>query len=250
MNNNGDWKEIEDFIQKEKNKTIEKYGFDIYENFQNKNSKEALKKRKHIKRTVIIINIILIIILILSCCLNLVQFKYKRTRISNLQSIYQLNFEEKSVNTDITGNGFLIYKIEEIPELEIHAIAKKNDNTFIEDVEAKIYKYFFDRWNNPDKNKFIVEESYDDYTYKLYRKKNWILRFKTYIEVNNYEEMLNATETIIKFRNYMNYPQIIVESYIKYDNKLILPHNVSNQKDDEIRESARTQFDLIKKGER
>ena len=62
--------------------------------------------------------------------------------------------------------------------------------------------------------------------------------------------MLNATETIIKFRNYMNYPQIIVESYIKYDNKLILPHNVSNQKDDEIRESARTQFDLIKKGER
>lgn len=249
MNNNNDWKEIEDFIQKEKNKTIEKYGFDIYENFQKKNSKETFKKRKNIKRTVIIISIILIIIFILSCCFNLVQFKYKITRMNNLRSIYQLNFKEKSVDTDISGNEFLIYKIEEIPELEIHAIAKKYDNTFIEDVEAKIYKYFFDKWNNPDKNKFIVEESYDYYTCKLSRK-NWILKFKTYIEVNNYEEMLNATEIIIKFRNYMKYPQIIVKSYIKYDNKLILPHNVSNQKDDEIRESAKTQFDLIKNGER
>ena len=64
--------------------------------------------------------------------------------------------------------------------------------------------------------------------------------------MNNYEELLEATETIIKFRKYMSYPQIIVESYIKYNDNFILPHNASIQTDDEIRKSAKEQFLSIK----
>lgn len=238
MGKTEDWKEIEDFSKKEKENIIEKYGFDIYKNFP----KKKFKKIGNIKATVIFINIILIIVLILNCWISFVQFKYKIARITNLKSIYQLNFNEKTDNVDITGNGFLIYKIDEIPELEIHAISKKEDNTFIEDVESQMYKYFFDRWNDPEKNKFNVEESYEDYTYRFHTKKGWLLKFKTYIDVSNYEEMLKATEILIRFRNYMSFPQIIVESYIKYNNNLILPHNVSIQNDDEIRESAKNQF--------
>lgn len=238
MGKTEDWKEIEDFSKKEKENIIEKYGFDIYKNFPQK----KFKKRGNIKATVIFINIILIIVLILNCWISFVQLKYKTARITNLKSIYQLNFNEKTDNVDITGNGFLIYKIDEIPELEIHAISKKEDNTFIEDVESQMYKYFFDRWNDPEKNKFNVEESYEDYTYRFHTKKGWLLKFKTYIDVSNYEEMLKATEILIRFRNYMSFPQIIVESYIKYNNNLILPHNVSIQNDDEIRESAKNQF--------
>lgn len=51
---------------------------------------------------------------------------------------------------------------------------------------------------------------------------------------------------IIKFRKYMSYPQIIVESYIKYNDNFILPHNASIQTDDEIRKSAKEQFLSIK----
>ena len=41
-------------------------------------------------------------------------------------------------------------------------------------------------------------------------------------------------------------PQIIVESYIKYNDNFILPHNASIQTDDEIRKSAKEQFLSIK----
>lgn len=248
--NNDDWKEIDTFAQKEKADMIEKYGLDLYEKFQKKTSKGSFKKRKNIKKIAIMINIVLIIVLVFICWANSIQLKYKLARINNLKSVYLMDFEEKIVNSDITGNGFFIYKIEEIPELEIHAISKKGDDTFVEDVEARIYKYFFERWNNPNKSKFNVEESYEDYTHGLHTQIDWILKFKTYIEVNNYEEMIEATETIIDFLDYMSYPQIIVESYIKYNNQLILPHNVSIQNDDEIRESAKVQFWSIERGKR
>lgn len=246
INNNEEWKEIEVSEQNKKTNIIDKYGFDIYEKFQKQNSKEAIKRRRIIKRATIIICIVTIITIIVSSWFSSIRSKYERSRISNLEDIYQLNFSEKAINTDITGNGFLTYKIAEIPEIEVHAVSKKEDNAFIEDTEARIYKYFFDTWNDLDKNKFKVEEYYEDYTYKLHTKKDWILKFKTYIEVNNYDELLDATETIIEFRKYMPYPQIIVGSYIKYNDNFILPHNASIQTDDEIRKSAKEQFLSIK----
>lgn len=245
LKDNGDWKEIEDFTQKEKSDTIEKYGFDIYHEFERKTSKETLRKRKNIKKIVIIMSIILIIILLGSCWANFIQMKYKLARINNLKSIYLIDFEEKIVKSDITGNGFFIYKIKEIPELEIHAISKREDETFKQDADARIYQYFFDRWDSPNKSKFTVEESYEDCTYGWDTQENWILEFETYIEVNNYEEMIDATEMIIEFIDYMSYPQFIIKSYIKYKNQYILPHNVSIQSDDEIRQSAKIQFGNI-----
>ena len=247
--NKDDFEKIEYFERKDKENKLDKYGFDIYEKYEalkRENTSEKIKKRRNIK---IIISIVVIFIITVSCWANFVQFKHKRARMIALKSVYQLDFKEEKVNTDITGNGFLIYKIEEIPELEIHAISTKDD-IFIEDFESRMYKYFFDRWNDSDKSKFVVEESYEDYTYGLHTKKNWLLKYKTYIEVSNYEEMLDATEIIIKFRDYMPYPQIIVESYIKYDNNYILPHNVSIQENDQVRESAIKLFLMIEKGKK
>ena len=155
-----EWREIENFAQKEKADMVEKYGLDIHENFQNKITQEAFKKRKNIKKLAIMICVILIIILIIIVCANTVQMKYKLARISNLKSVYLLDFKEETVNADITGNGFFIYQIEQLPELEIHAVSKRKEETFIEDTEAKIYQYFFNKWNSPNKNKFKVEESY------------------------------------------------------------------------------------------
>lgn len=227
-NDNG--KKIEEYTLKEQ------YGIDISNSFQKKVARN--RKRKII---FIFSFIILVIFSLVSCWSNLVQIKYKMARMSALKSPYQMNFKEKTVNVDLKGNGFITYELEEIPDIEIHALSK-DDYTFIEDVESRIYKYFFEKWEDKDKYKFIVAESYTDYTYQFITKKNWILNYKTYIEVNNYKELQDATELIIKFRNYMQYPNIIVKSYIKFNEKFILPHNVSDQTDEEIRNSSQNQY--------
>lgn len=238
MGNKEDWEKIENFEQGKQINTINKYGFDIYENFQKKTSKEYFKKKRYFKRIIIVISIIILIFLILNYCLDI--FKYMR--INELNGQYSLSFNEEKAGLNIIGNGFLIYKVEEIPELEIHAFLHRANDIFIEDTTERMYKYFFEKWEDPDKSKFHVEESYEDYTYGLRKEKNWFLKFKTYIEVNSYEEMLEATEIIIRFRKYMSYPKMLIDSYIKYGDRFILPHNVSHQTDDEIREMAKKLF--------
>lgn len=116
------------------------------------------------------------------------------------------------------------------------------------DFDDKIYKYFWKKWENPNKNNFIVSEKYENYKYNLFSKKDWILKYETYIEVNNYTEVLDAVETIIKFKETMgHYSSIIVHSYIKIGDYTILPNNASPQTNDEIRESAKTQYNEIMK---
>lgn len=74
------------------------------------------------------------------------------------------------------------------------------------------------------------------------KKEDWILSYSTYIEVSNYDELVEATNDIINFLNYMDKDKMLVKSYIKYDGKLIMPHNVSDQSNEEILKSAERQF--------
>ena len=216
----------------------EKYKKDaeLRERFKNKFNRKAFKKRKNIK----IFLIFIVIILIYLCWYSLERSIKKVNRENEIESIYGIEVQEKSVETNLKGYGFLSYTTDEIPSLEIHAL--RYDDVFLLDIEARIYKYFFEQWENENKDKFIVEENYDDYTYGLITKENWILNYKTYIEVTNYDEMLEATELIIDFKNYMGYSNIIFLSYIKYEDDLILPHNVYPQTDNEIMQSAINQW--------
>lgn len=239
--NNNDWKEIEEYAKKEKENMINEYGIDIRSNFERKTSKESIKKRMLIKKIVILGTILLVIFFFFISWCNLSRLKYKMARIGTIEDVYNIKVEEKAVNVNLKGNGFLTYKIDGLNNLEIHALSK-DDYTFINDLESRMYKYFFEKWEDENKYKFSIEENYEDYSYNLTTKKGWILNYKTYIDVNNYEEMLDATELIIKFRKYTQYPNIIMESYIRFNNQTILPHNVSSQTDDEIRESAKEQY--------
>lgn len=89
IDNNEEWKEIEISEQNKKADIIDKYGFDIYEKFKKQNSKEAIKRRSIIKRTAIIIGIVIIITIIVSSWSSSMKFKYARSRIRNLEDIYQ-----------------------------------------------------------------------------------------------------------------------------------------------------------------
>ena len=77
--------------------------------------------------------------------------------------------------------------------------------------------------------------------------KNGQFNYYTYIEVNNYEEMLQATEDIINFIEYMGNRSMIVRSYIKVNNSFIIPHGTQNESNEEIRESAKWQYNSLVK---
>lgn len=234
--------EIE-MIKKERLKELEQYNSENLDNL--------IKMNRNMKKTGKIIKIIAIvafIVIIFNSIISTSQIKYSRIRKNLMKTSCNNDIEEISSGTDIFGNGFYIYKLEDISNIEIHSFFHKSKNIFIEDSSDRIYKYFWEKWGDSSKSNFIVKEKYEDYKYKLISKKDWILNYETYIEVNNYEEMLEAVEDIIRFKSSMgNYSSIIISSYIKIGNQTILPNNVSPQTNDEIRESAKKQYEEIMK---
>lgn len=244
-NNQRDLEEIERQENIRKSEVIAKYGFDINEYFKKSNNKESIHKRKKAKRNIKLISIVLILIIVL---FSVYSIKLNKTT-KKIKGLIELDCnEEVELNSSKTlfgKNGFYEFKVKDNSEIKIHAFME-NEN-FIDDTEDRFHKYYFENWNDEEKSRFIVEENYDECSYGLIKEKYWILNYKTFIEVNNYEEMLSATDLIIKFLEYMNEPSALVKCYIKIDNNFILPHNVSEQTNEQIREMAIMQYVKIVK---
>ena len=171
---------------------------------------------------------------------------YKLSRKDNLRSRYNFDdIEEIAVKTDSFDNGFYIYKTNKIPEIEIHAVSIVNKDIFIEDGDARITKYYFEKWNDKDKDNMIVEENYNDYKYGMTKKEKWFLDYKIYIEADDYDEVLDAAETIINFKRYMNNSKLILPCYIKINDAVIQPIKASEQTDTKTREYVKNEYNKI-----
>ena len=59
--------------------------------------------------------------------------------------------------------------------------------------------------------------------------------------------MLDAFDKIVDFINYMGDDSVLIESYIRFNNELILPHNVSIQTYEHMKEMAIRQYIAIVK---
>lgn len=221
------------------------------EKYYSENIEDLEKIDRNIKKISKIIKTILIgtfILIIFNSIISTSQIKYSRIRKNLMKTYCNNDVKEMASGTNIFGNGFYIYKLDNIPSIEIHSFFHKSKNIFVEDSSARICKYFWEKWEDAKKSDFIVYEKYEDYKYNFISKKGWILNYETYVEVKNYEEMLEAVETIIRFKKFMgNYSSIIIRSYIKIGNEMILPNNVSPQTNNEIRESAKRQYEEIMK---
>lgn len=221
--------------RKEKFSKLEQYDLN-----ELKRTSEIMKKTGKFS---IIIFFILFIIIVSSSVISTNNSKNGRFRKSIIKIYSDADIKEISYKTDIFGNGQYIYKLENLPNLEIHGFYENKD-IFVEDVSARIYKYFWERWNDSAKDKFKVVEKYMEYQNNVPIERNWILEYETYIEVEDYNEMLEAVETIIRFKQFMgNYSNIIIRSFIKIGDKIILPNNTSPQTYDQIRKSAILQYE-------
>lgn len=249
MDNKNDWKELEKEQGIKDSSIIQQYGFDIKKYTEKTFSKKGLERRRKIN-ILIKISIPLIILFIIFTQINSVNIKLKARTIENIKSFIKLSgVDDVEIiwqKTYWAGAGFYTLKTLNPPNIEMNVLVSE-DNTISTDLSSRYYKYYFEKWEYENKYKFIVNESYEDYNYKTKTMKNGQFNYYTYIEVNNYEEMLQATEDIINFIEYMGNRSMIVRSYIKVNNSFIIPHGTQNESNEEIRESAKWQYNSLVK---
>ena len=97
-------------------------------------------------------------------------------------------------------------------------------------------KYYFDKWESETKENFKIIE----------KEENTILNYETYIEIDNYEELIKAVESINEFYEYSK--QMLFASwnvYIKYNNNRIYPYTSSSNNTEDAMNNAKQQFENI-----
>ena len=251
MKENKDWEEIKEQDKKRKSNIIGQYGFDIEEYTKKKISKESQEKEKKRNKKIKII-IVLVIILGILLQLNSISMQGKAKVEEKLIN----EMKSTAFNTDVEiiweqtywkGRGFYELKVKSIPDIVYNAVVTGDDfdeTGYSSDFQSRYYEYYFKKWEDEHKYKFVPNEIYEDCSYGLITKKNWRLTFYTYIEVNDYTEMLEATEDIIRLLEFIGNRNISVASYIKVGDEFIIPVGKTNE---EIRKNFKKQYeDIIK----
>jgi len=225
MSNKKDWETLEVDIKGKEDRDKSKYKVDIQEQYsrlisRGNNFKLPIKK-------IFIIMAFIILFIIINSILKSYWYQFRR---DNLIYICRENAEETAFKTDIFGNGLYIYKMRSIPDVEGHAIMNifksDEDGKFTIDIVDRIHKSYFEKWEDNEKEKFTIEENYDE---------GWLLNYETYIETSNYSEVMEAARIIVKYIDYFGIKVSLGNHiYIKYGDNVIIPQTGSGQSGDRI----------------
>jgi len=208
MSQEKDWKEIKESINIKESEMQAEFGFDIKQNW-NKRLKRNYPLKIIPKRVIIAFLIICIIVVIIIVRLTTMIYKLTKSPKGELTS---LGLKVNTIYKENWGIGKKIYtyELKDIPNIHIHAV--KDCDNIQKDMISQIKKYFFEKWEDKDKDKFIVECNYKDAKIGNKIKHNWLLDYNIYIKIENYEDLLEATEIILRFSNYMGkYKSLYVE---------------------------------------
>lgn len=216
MGNKEGWKEIEQYTDNRKAEMMYKYKIDINENLGQRVQRYN-KNKKIIKKLIAVI----VMILIYNVVYSIYGIYMSQNRKESLRAS-----KEIAVATDIIGNGCYRYEIANMPYIEVHShFVIYKENYFIHDKESRICKYYFEKWQDKDKEKFVVNEHYEDCSGFFYKKKNWILNYQVYIEANSYENAINAIDIILGFKKYVGQNFYTSNAaYIKARENIIVPY--------------------------
>lgn len=146
--------------------------------------------------------------------------------------------------------GEYYFKLKKFPQIQFKAtkyFAQERN-----DLSEQLHKYLFESWNFDEKNKFKIVEN---------RTEEGFLEYRTYIEINTFEELIEGTEIIIKFLEYeekwnrehkkilnvwqQKEGQFIFplgQMYLMKEDKIISPYNGWFQTSEDIRSNAKKMF--------
>lgn len=194
MENKEDWEELQKWEDKVKRENKEKFGMD-YEKF------DIMNQNKKAKKVLNIFNItgkigfyllILIFVVVLYFAFNYIisLFSKVNANVNSIENDYNIKTILVSKDIDNNGNGKYIFSLKNNKELQF-TVLKKYGN-IEDDFYDRSHKYYFEKWNDPDKEKFQVEEKI----------KNGLLNYKTYIEIEGYDDIAYTFSLMYKFADF------------------------------------------------
>lgn len=215
MGNKEDWEEVQKGEDRRRNEEIDKYGLD-FSNIKNKrkgvNKIHVLVYSFNIMQIVIIAIITIIIIGFLATYYENMNFMMANSKIEKeMLKRYNLEVTIFSKVKDFEKHNMTFkMRTQNSENIEFTAILKKNK--IVDDYIARKHKYYFELWNNANKENFTINEF----------EANDMLTYETYIEnFDNIEDAKNEIKDFAKFcgDNFVTEWKI----YIKEGNKKIYP---------------------------
>ena len=189
-----DKKDLEELKEwKEKNLNyIETYGVDIYKNGQ---------KKKKVEKTIEIVNKIIKVILIIFAIIIVVgvfallvyrwKIVYDMVHIDakeTIESMYKVKIKECSKEVDSDNNGLYIYELKDNPEIKFNVLVEWTSMN--EDYADSLQKYYYEHWENSNKNTIQTNISYYEDT---------ILKYEQYIQITDDSEIDDAVKLMYDF---------------------------------------------------
>lgn len=173
---------------KEKNLNyIETYGVDIYKKGkQKKNTEKIINAINKFVKVILIIFCILIIIgtgALLVYRWNIIYDSIHIDPKETLEGMYKINITEVSKNIDSYQNGSYIFELADNPEIKFNAIVEWASMN--EDYADNCQKYYFDHWQNSNKNLIQTNIKYF---------KDVILKYEQYIQITDEAEIENSVK--------------------------------------------------------
>lgn len=240
MDNKEDWEELERWNESRLETQKEKFGIEYnkYNNLNTKKQREKIDKvvkglnitGKTLKIFAILIFTIAIFLVLLTVYINLSNLK-ERTDVSiveTIENMYNVKIKLTSQDIDEKENG--VYKFELVENNEIKFTAIKNFGNLTEDFLNRSHKYYFDKWDSPNKEYFIVEENITD----------GILNYDTHLIINNYEDIeknVNIINEFVDFCGTKFYPSWQI--YLKKENSRIYPYDHSGMSQEDALQNAK-----------
>lgn len=175
---------------KEKNLNyIETYGVDIYKKGkQKKNTEKIINAINKFVKVILIIFCILIIIgtgALLVYRWNIIYDSIHIDPKETLEGMYKINITEVSKNIDSYQNGSYIFELADNPEIKFNAIVEWASMN--EDYADNCQKYYFDHWQNSNKNLIQTNIKYF---------KDVILKYEQYIQITDEAEIENSVKLL------------------------------------------------------
>ncbi len=237
MGNKEDWEELEKWEESRKQEQKEKFRLDFSEIQKNKEHKgvnTVVKGMKIAGKTIKIggiitaIIVIAIVILIFDLIISNINSKTNVNPEKTIESMYNTKIDLVNKDIDEKENGRYTFKMSDNNEIQFTAIKKFGNLS--EDYSDNCHKYYFEKWESKEKEKFTINETINSN----------ILDYDTYIRINSYEELENAMNIINNFVNYCgNNFNANWRIYLKKGDYTIYPYNQNGMSNEEATNNAK-----------